>query len=107
MRLIDADLFEVFTYTHRNNDFDDGVQYVLEAIDNAPTIELVNVTIDEDLLARAIEHRRKSEARKKGKWLELDFTEAGEYKCDQCGRLSDFEENFCPNCGADMRGEQP
>ena len=39
MRLIDADAFEVFTYTHRNNDFDHGVQYVLEAIDNAPTIE--------------------------------------------------------------------
>lgn len=45
--------------------------------------------------------------RKKGKWLELDFTEAWEYKCDQCGRLSDFEENYCPSCGADMRGEQP
>lgn len=42
---------------------------------------------------------------KKGKWLELDFADAWEYKCDQCGKLSDFEENFCPNCGADMRGE--
>ena len=43
--------------------------------------------------------------RKKGKWIELDYTQAWEYKCDQCGRLSDFKENFCPNCGADMRGE--
>lgn len=42
--------------------------------------------------------------RKKGKWIELDFTEAWEYRCDQCGRRSDFKENFCPNCGADNRG---
>ena len=45
------------------------------------------------------------EERKKGKWIELDFTEAWEYKCDQCGRLSDFKDNFCPYCGADMRGD--
>ena len=25
-------------------------------------------------------------------------------KCSLCGRLCFFEENFCPNCGADMRG---
>ena len=43
------------------------------------------------------------EERKAGEWIELDF-EAWEYKCDQCGRLSDFKDNFCPNCGADMRG---
>ena len=44
--------------------------------------------------------------RKKGKWIELDYTQAWEYKCDQCGRLSDFEENYCPNCGCAMEGEQ-
>ena len=26
-------------------------------------------------------------------------------KCSLCGRLCFFEENFCPRCGADMRGE--
>ena len=46
------------------------------------------------------------EERKTGEWIELDFTQAWEYKCDQCGRLSDFKDNFCPNCGADMRGER-
>ena len=57
--------------------------YVENLIEDAPTIE----------------------ERKKGKWIELDFTEAWEYKCDQCGRLSDFKDNFCPYCGADMRGD--
>ena len=36
------------------------------------------------------------------------------YRCSQCGNFLDFDAvnagrgdaNFCPNCGADMRGEQ-
>ena len=43
--------------------------------------------------------------RKKGKWIETDSHEPCWYKCDQCGRLHDFLDNYCPNCGADMRGE--
>lgn len=45
------------------------------------------------------------EERKKGKWIRG--------KCDQCGARAPFwpmastyyESDFCPNCGADMRGE--
>ena len=53
--------------------------------------------------------------RKKGEWLETDSHEPCWYKCDQCGRLSDIKEIYCPTCGAsmanttcgaDMRGEQ-
>ena len=25
------------------------------------------------------------------------------YNCDQCGAFSRWKENFCPDCGADMR----
>ena len=28
------------------------------------------------------------------------------YVCDQCGKWNDKETPYCPNCGADMRGEQ-
>ena len=45
------------------------------------------------------------EERKTGKWLETDSHEPCWYKCDQCGRLHDFLDAYCPNCGADMRGE--
>lgn len=45
--------------------------------------------------------------RKKGEW---DYTDDmyETYKCSECGFNTDdyIEYNFCPNCGADMRGEQ-
>lgn len=45
--------------------------------------------------------------RKKGQWISLDdfrgkYNTCG-YKCSECGEHSEYEENYCPNCGADMR----
>ena len=45
---------------------------------------------------------------RKKKWISLDdfrgkYNTCG-YKCSECGEHSEYEENFCPNCGADMRG---
>lgn len=42
--------------------------------------------------------------RKRGKWMPFDNPW---YKCSECGAVREnksFMENFCPNCGADMRG---
>lgn len=57
-----------------------------------------------------IKHMPTIEERKTGKWISLDdsrgkYNDYG-YKCSECGEHSDYEENFCPNCGADMRGEE-
>ena len=45
---------------------------------------------------------------KTGKWLQNkdDSAGCGYFICSECKR--DFYDtwNFCPNCGADMRGEQ-
>lgn len=42
--------------------------------------------------------------RKKGKWIPVTNTRLVECECGFItDRLSDY--NFCPNCGADMRGE--
>ena len=43
-----------------------------------------------------------------GKWIwdsNAPHREHGAYKCSNCGCHSDFEENYCPNCGVDMRTE--
>ena len=89
-RLIDADAFDVIsTKAPDGVDADSyiaGIAYVVSKIDAQPTIE----------------------ERKTGKWISLDdfrgrYNDYG-YKCSECGEHSDYEENFCPNCGTDMRG---
>ena len=48
---------------------------------------------------------------KKGKWRRrlVDCGFNADWHCSRCGWKTSLEEhgyNFCPNCGADMRGEE-
>lgn len=46
---------------------------------------------------------------KHGRWVHHTAWESdGEcaYECSVCGMGSDVDYDFCPKCGADMRGEQ-
>lgn len=44
---------------------------------------------------------------KQGEWIWLGDNPNSDHKwsCNQCGRGVKEQENFCPNCGADMRGD--
>lgn len=54
-------------------------------IENAPTADVAEV--------------------KHGEWITLE-AEIGLYSCSLCGhKILRAECNYCPNCGADMRGE--
>ena len=45
--------------------------------------------------------------RMNGKWIDVTKTGGAElWKCSECGELELEDSYFCPNCGADMRGEQ-
>ena len=47
------------------------------------------------------------EKRLRGKWIETDDDlKISDYACSVCGQLTDLDDpwNFCPSCGADMRG---
>lgn len=52
--------------------------------------------------------RQLPSVRKKGKWLEAYDVGDCCYRCSLCGCLYDAysltERNYCPKCGADMRG---
>ena len=51
--------------------------------------------------------------RQKGKWIKVGHW-GRSYKCNQCGNYLDFDgvnvgrgdANFCPRCGADIRGDR-
>lgn len=64
-------------------------------------------TVDPNLLYTAIKNGKPYEERPKGEWVDTgDMQEywAKEYQCLICG-AKDHWHNFCPNCGADMRGD--
>ena len=99
MRLIDADAFDErvraavgMSEEELSEDFKDGVQAVLYMMSKQPTITA-------------------QPERKKGQWIKTDeLYETDEYRCSLCGQvLTTYRGkrmNYCPNCGADMRGER-
>lgn len=97
-RLIDADaLIHELNNSHYPGApyVDAGISIAIGKVCDAPTIE----------------------ERKKGKWERVDmyYEDAEqhfnyhEYFCSECGvkrKIGWGSVNFCPNCGADMRGEE-
>ena len=43
--------------------------------------------------------------RKKGKWIDLGKDRIIRWQCSECGRKDTHIYNYCPDCGAEMRGE--
>ena len=45
--------------------------------------------------------------RPQGKWIfRSGITCGGYYKCNKCGEVERAEKNFCPSCGAKIRGKE-
>lgn len=43
---------------------------------------------------------------KTGNWKRIGKRGEYAYICSQCNNESMYKTNFCPNCGADMKGEE-
>lgn len=88
--------------------FNPTTDRILNLIDNAPTVEY---TFEEAFQKTVCENKLYCPARPKGEWVETsDFDEfyGKVYKCTNCNKetLGCGCHNYCPNCGADMRGAE-
>lgn len=107
-RLIDADaLKEAFeeVYPLATNEMGSAVnKRIYDIVDNAPTV-FTQEDIDNVLELSYISGQQHPE-RPKGKW---EYTDGrwglGDWRCSKCGGYSNKDTHYCPNCGADMRGD--
>lgn len=111
MRLIDADALK-----RKFRNVNEGVfqmSRIYELIDNAPTVEeITNEDIQQAIkegFANGYEMAKAKFERPTGEWVILD---GGDRGCPFCNTATGRESNaslvffnYCPYCGADMRGE--
>jgi rubrerythrin len=117
MRLIDADELKSHKFLTPDNPqatrcFDEKIKAYQKGwndaietiIDNAPTVEPIGQTIN--AYTTGFNTGVETVKRPQGEWLWLCDTPNAKYKwsCNKCGRGVKEQENYCPNCGADMRG---
>ena len=86
-----------------------------DLIDREDAIDAINAYLGLSAVSRTIqnmtsiqeilENLPSAEPRKKGKWIEIKYT--FHHKCSNCEWINNADSgyNFCPNCGADMRGD--
>ncbi len=100
-------------------DYNEALKMAIEALqfaDKSPrTVKLtedIKITLDEEAYEIGYTHGQMAD-RPKGEWIEVeDYNGDVHYKCDQCGEEWTFpfgtpienNANFCPNCGARMKG---
>lgn len=59
--------------------------------------KMIELTIDPSADVAPVRH---------GRWDVIDAEEPRRYGCSECKRLSWYMENYCPNCGAKMDGDE-
>lgn len=115
MRLIDADTLKANFINRERNGFQ--VVYhcafdedILALIDNAPTVDVISNEEGYEMYGKGYlqgYERGKSE-RTQGKWIidghHIRCNRCNEYICNTDREGNKIPDNFCSNCGADMRG---
>ena len=100
MRLGDLDALKEDFDCVGFNDYDDYIR-ALRIIDNAPTVDMSKEVWNQSnaLLEKRLTYLK----RPQGEWIEL---RKYDYKCSICGQSMMDKWNYCPECGADMRGDK-
>ena len=101
MRLINADALKENIKRYASSNWVIPCDEVLNRIENSPTVVIPNYggqVVPDNLQGWRYEERPK------GEWKLYGMI----YYCSNCGHdCGESGDNFCGNCGADMRGDQP
>ena len=87
-------------------------QATIDAVNNAFDRETLLTGFVRSIAARAIRDMPSVQPEpKEGEWVQVSaqkyFTSASYfYRCSVCGENNPRNTKYCPNCGADMRGEK-
>lgn len=122
MRLIDADYLtteiarlvvggkHAIEEAGHGNFWINGLYDVQKIIDNVSTVEINTNDIEYKAYCKGLEDGKKI-ARPKGEWeFSINHTTSkypwGMYKCSNCNNWNGSKVRFCPECGADMKGDK-
>lgn len=112
MRLGDLDALkktlsdkDLITWTHEYGDAI-PVDWLMSAIDNAPTIKTFTLADIEEQYRKGLEKglTEWETQRPQGEWIQYRKGHYTGVKCSLCDTIMDFTSNYCPKCGAYMRG---
>lgn len=82
------------------NDLGKFMWKVGDLIDNAPPVETFTLEDMQNNYDAGADSVIGKYDKAKGEWAEFE----GGYRCSNCDDIEVYTPNFCPNCGADMRG---
>ena len=117
MRLIDADTLketlsskDLITWTY---EYGDAIpcDWLMSTIDNAPTVDISETISKFRNTAYQNGVTTGLNKRSRGEWIDDDNDLLNFKKCSNCGECAEWLDggsqllsNFCPNCGAALRG---
>lgn len=98
MRLIDADSLKKDIVAYKT--MPEIRKAICDVIDNAPTVEkVINIYPNGEVIVQ--------EKRPKAKWIWREtgtsICRYGYFTCSNCSFVSKAKQNFCAECGSDMR----
>ena len=89
----------------------DDYEEAIKVINNAPTVESNISETYRVAYEQGFRHGKEKYERPQGEWIEHPHEQGanwGEsmYECSICHEWTKTDSDFCPNCGADMRGKE-
>ena len=76
-------------------------QKAIQAFKDIPAVDIQKIA---DAAWEMTKQRFEKEIAKRGRWIDWSMWGESRYQCSECNCEMKYKTNFCPKCGADMRG---